>query len=137
MHDALACVCLAMYHCSILRVMQGDDIPVDLSGDWRLGNLESVVVVGTLVQSHTHWCRQEKLIGQPGKARYGWYMQAAGLAVQLQKTDWKEKLTVDGHCLTPKVVAAIREVQTESLLDLSQKNLRRAQLWFCLSGLAS
>jgi len=41
-------------------------------------------------------------------------MQAAGLAVQLHKTGWKEKLTVDSHCFISKVVAANKEVQTES-----------------------
>ncbi len=55
MHDPQACVCLAMYDCSILSVMQGDDIPVDLSGDYWLGNLGSVVVVGTTVHSKGHW----------------------------------------------------------------------------------
>jgi len=73
----------------------------------------------------------DKLIGQPPKARYRRYMQAAGLAVQLHKTGWKEKLTVDSHCFISKVVAANKEVQTESWLDLLQKIF-----WFCLSGLA-
>ena len=60
-------------------------------------------------------------------------MQAASLAVQLRKTSWKEKHIGDGQCLTSKAVAASKEVQTDSLLDLLQTNLHRADLWFaCL-----
>ncbi len=70
---------------------------VDLFGDWWLGNLGSAVPVGALVQSTTHWCSQENLIGRPAKARYDWYMLAAGLAAQLHKTSWKETVIEDGH----------------------------------------
>ncbi|DBA70924.1 TPA: hypothetical protein ACH3X2_011369 [Trebouxia sp. C0005] len=79
---------------------------------WQSGICCSGGSFGTQHQIHSG-----KLIGQPVKAIYDWYMQAAGLSVQLHKTGWKEKLTVDGHCPMPKVnnvIAAIREVQTES-----------------------
>lgn len=95
--------------CSILQhVMQGD---LGLVA-WQSGICCSGGSFGTQHQIHSG-----KLIGQPVKAIYDWYMQAAGLSVQLHKTGWKEKLTVDGHCPMPKVnnvIAAIREVQTES-----------------------
>ena len=57
MHDTLACFCLAMCHCSILKygmhVLQGVDVFLALSGDWGLGNLGSAVMTGALVQSAT------------------------------------------------------------------------------------
>ena len=53
---------------------------VGLSGDWWLRTLGAAVDWETCTKHHS-----EKVIGQPAQARYDWYMQAAGLAVQLHK----------------------------------------------------
>ena len=82
--------------------------------------------MGALVQSTTRWFSQQDLIGQAAKAEYDWYMLAVELAAEVHKADWKEKLLEDGHCPTSKVVAAVQEVQTQSLLGLLQSILLRA-----------
>ena len=101
---------------------------MDMFGNWWLGDLGSAVEVGNLVYSTTHWFSQENLIWQPAKARYDWYMLAVALALEVHKADWREKLLEDGHCPAYKVNAAVQEVQTQSLLDLLQSILRRAEL---------
>jgi len=83
--------------------------------------------VGASVQSTTQWFSQENLIRQPAKARYDWYMLAVALAAEVHKANWQEKLLEDGHCPAFKV-AAVQEVQTQSLLDLLQKILHRAEV---------
>jgi len=55
-------------------------------------------------------------------------MLAVALAAEVHKADWQEKLLEDGHCPAFKVVAAVQEVQTQSLLDLLQKILHRAEV---------
>jgi len=101
---------------------------VDMTGSWWLGDLGSAVEVGASVQSTTQWFSQENLIRQPAKARYDWYMLAVALDAEVHKADWQEKLLEDGHCPAFKVVAAVQEVQTKSLLDLLQKILHRAEV---------
>ena len=74
------CQCNAHFHarlalrkfsiCSLLYVMQGDNIFVDMDGDWWLGDLGSAVEVAAAVQSTTDWFSQQKLKGQPAKTRY-------------------------------------------------------------------
>ena len=56
----------------------------------------------------------EKLIGQPAKARYDWYMLAAALLISCTRLVGRRSSLLDGHCPTSKVVAAFREVHTES-----------------------
>ncbi|DBA70152.1 TPA: hypothetical protein ACH3X2_012204 [Trebouxia sp. C0005] len=89
--------------------MQGDNIFVDMDGDWWLGDLGSAVEVGAAVQSTTDWFSQQKLKGQPAKTRYDWYMLAVALAAEVHKADWQEKLLQDGHTPADKVVAAVQE----------------------------
>ena len=55
-------------------------------------------------------------------------MLAVALAAEVHKADWKEKLLEDGHCPAFKLLAAVQEVQTQSLLDLLQEVLRRAEV---------
>ncbi|KAL0042934.1 hypothetical protein WJX79_004298 [Trebouxia sp. C0005] len=108
--------------------VKGDNIFVDMDGDWWLGDLGSAVEVGAAVQSTTDWFSQQKLKGQPAKTRYDWYMLAVALAAEVHKADWQEKLLQDGHTPADKVVAAVQEVQSQSLLDLLQNILRRAEV---------
>ena len=101
---------------------------MDMTGNWWLGDLGSAVEVGASVHSITQWLSQENLIGQPAKARYDWYMLAVALAAEVHKADWKERVIEKGHCSASKVVAAVQEVQTESLLHLLQKILHCAEV---------
>ena len=55
-------------------------------------------------------------------------MLAVALAAEVHKADWQEKLLQDGHTPADKVVAAVQEVQSQSLLDLLQNILRRAEV---------
>ena len=99
-----------------------------MDGDWWLGDLGSAVKVGAAVQSTTDWFSQQKLKGQPAKTKYDWYMLAVALAAEVHKADWKEKLLQDGQSPADKVVAAVQEVQSKSLLDLLHIILRRAEV---------
>lgn len=130
-HNVNACICLALQEflvCSLLHVMQGDNIFVDMAGDWWLGDLGSAVEVRAAVQSTTDWFSQQNLKGQPAKTTYDWYMLAVALAAEVHKADWKEKLLENGHSPAAKVVAAVQEVQKQSLLNLLQVILRRAEV---------
>ena len=108
--------------------MQGDNIFVDMEGNWWLGDLGSAVDVGAAVQSTTAWFSQDDLQGQPAKAEYDWYMLAVALVVEVHKADWKEKLLENRHSPAAKVIAAVQEVQKNSLLNLLQAILRRADV---------
>ncbi len=55
-------------------------------------------------------------------------MLAVALALEVHKADWREKLFEDGHCPAYKLVAAVQEVQTQSLRDLLQEVLHRAEM---------
>ena len=55
-------------------------------------------------------------------------MLAVALAAEVHKADWKEKLLEDGHCLAFKLLAAVQEVQTQSLLDLLQEVLLKCSV---------
>ncbi|KAL0056155.1 hypothetical protein WJX82_008246 [Trebouxia sp. C0006] len=81
--------------------VKGDNIFVDMAGDWWLGDLGSAVEVGAAVQSTTAWFSQKTLKGQPAKTEYDWYMLAVALTAE--------------------------EVQKKSLRDLLQTILLRAQ----------
>ena len=107
---------------------QGDNMFVDACGNWWLGDLGSATAVGALVQSTTECFSEKSLINQPAKARYDWYMLAVALAAELHKSDWRAKLIEDRHCPARLLVAAVQEVQQESLLDLLQTILRRAKV---------
>jgi hypothetical protein len=107
--------------------LQGDNIFVDMAGDWWLGDLGSAVEVGAAVQSTTAWFSQKTLKGQPAKTEYDWYMLAVALTAEVHKTDWQEKLLQDGHSPVAKVVSAVQEVQKKSLRDLLQTILLRAE----------
>ena len=97
-------------------------------GNGWLGDLGSAVQVGAPVHSTTQWFSQKNLIRQPAKARYDWYMLAVALAAEVHKADWKEKLLEDDHCPANTLLAAVQEVHTQSLLDLLQEVLRRAEV---------
>ena len=97
-------------------------------GNWWLGDLGSAVQVGAPVHSTTQWFSQKNLIRQPAEARYDWYMLGVALAAEVHKADWKEKLLEDGHCPAVKLLAAVQEVQTHSLLDLLQEVCCRAEV---------
>ena len=96
--------------------------------NWWLGDLGSAVQVGAPVHSTTQWCSEKNLIRQPAEAKYDWYMLAVAFAAEVHKADWKEKLLEDGHCPAFKLLAAVQEVQTQSLLDLLQEVFRRAEV---------
>ncbi|KAL0024674.1 hypothetical protein WJX77_007986 [Trebouxia sp. C0004] len=81
--------------------VKGDNIFVDMAGDWWLGDLGSAVEVGAAVQSTTAWFSQKTLKGQPAKTEYDWYMLAVALTAE--------------------------EVQKKSLRDLLQTILLRAE----------
>ena len=52
---------------------QGDNILVDQSGAWWLGDFGSAVAVGQPIHSTTHWfAPSPRLIGQPAKFCYDW-----------------------------------------------------------------
>ena len=108
--------------------MQGDNIFVDMDGNWWLGDLGSAVDMGAAVQSTTAWFSQHNLKDQPAKAEYDWYMLAVALVAEVHKADWKEKLLENGHSPAAKVIAAVQEVQKKSLLNLLQVMLRRADV---------
>ena len=99
-----------------------------MMGNWWLGDLGSAVQVGAPVHSTTQWFSQKNLIRQPAEVRYDWYMLAVALAAEVHKADWKEKLLEDGHCLAFKLLAAVQEVQTQSLLDLLQEVLLKCSV---------
>ena len=98
--------------------MQADNVFVDMTGAWWLGDLGSVVATGDMVQSTTKWFSQETLIGQTAKPKHDWYMLAVMLAAELHKRNWKEKLIDDGHCPASKVLAASMEAKTQPLKQL-------------------
>lgn len=114
--------------CSLLYTMQGDNIFVDMVGNWWLGDLGSAVEVGAAVQSTTVWFSQQNLKDQPAKTEYDWYMLAVALVAEVHKADWKEKLLENGHSPKAKVIAAVQEVHRKSLLDLLQEILLRAEV---------
>ncbi len=97
-------------------------------GNWWLGDLGSAVQMGGFVHSTTTWCSQENLIWHTAKASFDWCMLAVALALEVHKADWREKLFEDGHCPAYKLVAAVQEVQTQSLRDLLQEVLHRAEM---------
>ena len=101
---------------------------MDTEGKWWLGDLGSAVKVADAVYSTTDSFSQQKLIGQPAKTRYDWYMLAVALAAEVHKADWQNKLMQDGHSPAHKVIAAVQEVQSKSLLDLLQDILHRAEV---------
>ena len=108
--------------------MQGDNIFLDMVGNWWLGDLGSAVEVGAAVQSTTVWFSQQNLKDQPAKTEYDWYMLAVALVAEVHKADWKEKLLENGHSPKAKVIAAVQEVHRKSLLDLLQEILLRAEV---------
>ena len=87
--------------------MQGDNIFVVMAGDRWLGDLGSAVAVAVLLQCTTRWCRKEKLIGQPAKARFDFYMLAVAHAAdhELHKAHWQDKLVEADCCPASRFVA--------------------------------
>ncbi len=116
MHDTLALFCLAVCHCFILYHDTLSSFFCRALTCLRLCLGTGGLAIWDLLYSGNVGTKHlsEKLIRQSVKARYDWYMQAAGLTVQLHKTGWKEKPIGDNHHLTSKIVAATKEVQTES-----------------------
>ena len=55
---------------------------------------------------------------------YDWYMLAFPLAAEVHNDDRKGKLVQDSFSSASKVVAAVKEVQRESLLHLLQEIVR-------------
>ncbi len=55
-------------------------------------------------------------------------MLAVALALEVDKANWREKLSENGHCPAYKLVAAVQEFQTQSLKDLLQNILHRAEV---------
>ena len=108
--------------------MQADNVFIDMTGDWWLGDLGSAVATGAVVQSTTKWFSQETLIGQTAKPRYDWYMLAVMLAAELHKSSWRKKLMEGGHCPACKVVAASKEAKTQPLAQLLEEILQRSEV---------
>ena len=108
--------------------MQGDNIFLDMYGNWWLGDLGSAVDVGAAVQSTTACFSQHNLTDQPAKAEYDWYMLAVALVAEVHKANWKEKLLENGHSPAAKVSAAVQEVKKKSLLNLLQVILCRTDV---------
>lgn len=108
--------------------MSGDNIFVDMNGDWWLGDLGSAVKVGAEIHSTTDWFSQQKLQGQPARTMYDWYALAVALTAEVHKADWKGKLFQDGFSPVRKVVAAVNKVQRGSLLHLLQEILQCAEV---------
>ena len=111
--------------------MQADNVLVDMTGAWWLGDLGSAVATGEVVQSTTKWFSPETLIGQTAKPKHDWYMLAVMLAAELHKCNWKEKLMEDGHCPASKPMAAsmeLLEAKTQPLKHLLGEILQRAEV---------
>jgi hypothetical protein len=63
----------------VLPPSQGDNMFVDMSGLWWLGDLGSTVDVKMPILSTTHWFAPAKqLVGTPAEFRYDWQVAKWG-----------------------------------------------------------
>lgn len=103
--------------------VKGNNVLVDESGSWWLGDFGSAVHVGTQVKTTTNWFMPFKLSRDPAQRpmadpKYDWHMLAVMLLCELYTEDqWQKALMEDGCCPAHKLLTAIKHVEHKELAE--------------------
>ncbi|GAQ78953.1 Protein kinase superfamily protein [Klebsormidium nitens] len=108
--------------------IKSDNIFLESDGRWYLGDLGSTVPTNTPVLTTTTWFTGGKWVGEPAKEEYDFYMLAVVVGVELDKTNWKDRLIENSHTPPHKLVAALQSATRPSLIQLIEEILRSAGL---------
>lgn len=85
--------------------VKSDNVFVDAEGLWTLGDFGSCVEINAEVFSTTRMFHLHVLIGKPAQKSFDYEMFAVMIAIEFNKTDWKQKFYKD------------KVVSTEAVLD--------------------
>ena len=100
--------------------VKADNIFVNLSGAWFLGDFGSACKVNNKIQSSTEVFYYERIIGQPAETKYDWFMLLVTLLRELgDRQQWMKTFVRDNHVDKVLIVE-----ETKRVIDSCDSSLK-------------